>query len=157
MEYGVNLCLTEKEKVMPRTIAVDFDAVIHTYDKGWQDGSIYGELMEGAVEGLADWMNQFAVYVHTSRAPRQVSRWIESKTGIRCTTKIPRSGFWQKQGLLLITQQKLPAFAYVDDRGIHFKTWSQARTALALMVRQEDAKLREVRKEYMPKPRKEKP
>jgi hypothetical protein len=32
---------------------MDFDGVIHKYSKGWLDGSIYDEPMEGAKEQLA--------------------------------------------------------------------------------------------------------
>ncbi len=121
-----------------RTIAVDFDGVIHSYEKGWQDGSIYGTLMEGALDGLLDLMSKYAVYIFTSRNPKQVGRWIEAMTEgrIRCTIKVPRTGFWNEQGKLLITNMKLPAFAYIDDRGIRFKKWSQTLTALAMFERE---------------------
>jgi hypothetical protein len=124
-----------------RTIAVDFDGVIHTYENGWQDGSIYGEFMEGAVEGLSRLMNQYAVYIHTTRKPAPVAQWIERKSGhgIECTTHVPWSGFWNQQGYLLVTRRKLPAFAYIDDRGIRFRSWSQALTALAMSVRMADS------------------
>jgi hypothetical protein len=54
---------------MTKTVAVDFDGVIHTYDKGWQDGTIYGEFMPGAVESLTRLMQQYAVFIHTSPEP----------------------------------------------------------------------------------------
>lgn len=115
------------------TVAVDFDGVIHTYERGWQDGSIYGEFMPGAVVGLSRLMSNYAVFVHTTRNARQVARWIEDKSGhgIECTTSVPRSGFWNSQGYLLVTSRKLPAVAYIDDRGIRFTSWDQALTDLS--------------------------
>jgi len=114
------------------TVAVDFDGVIHTYDRGWQDGSIYGEFMPGAVEGLTRLMQRYAVFIHTSRKPRQVARWIERNSGygIECTTRVPRKGFWTERGYLLVTNRKLPAVAYIDDRGIRFHNWAQALATL---------------------------
>ena len=115
------------------TVAVDFDGVIHTYDKGWQDGSIYGDFMPGAVVGLTRLMQRSAVFVHTTRSARQVARWIEDKSGrgIECTTRVPRDGFWNQRGYLLVTNRKLPAVAYIDDRGIRFESWDQALAELA--------------------------
>ncbi len=110
------------------TVAVDFDGVLHSYDKGWQDGSIYGEFLPGAVVGLTWLMQRHAVFVHTTRKPRPVARWIEQHSGygIECTTRVPRSGFWNHTGYLLVTDRKLPAIAYIDDRGIRFTDWPQA-------------------------------
>jgi len=117
---------------------VDFDGVIHTYDKGWQDGSIYGDLMPGAVNSLTRLMQRYAVFIHTARNSSQVARWIEDRTshGIECTTRVPRSGFWDRQGYLLVTDRKLPAFAYIDNRGIRWVNWDQAMADLEVIERQ---------------------
>lgn len=34
--------------------------------------------------------------------------------------------FWNGRGQLLVTSRKLPAVAYIDDRGIRFWNWDQA-------------------------------
>ena len=31
-------------------IAIDFDGVIHTFDKGWNDGTCYGDPIPGSIE-----------------------------------------------------------------------------------------------------------
>lgn len=113
---------------MTRTVAVDFDKVIHTYDRGWDDGTIYGDFMPGAVEGLTRLMQRYAVFIHTTRKPRHVARWVEDRSGhgIECTTRVPRGGFWNERGYLLVTNRKLPAVAYIDDRAIRFESWGQA-------------------------------
>jgi hypothetical protein len=122
---------------MSKTVAIDFDGVIHAYSRGWQDGSIYDEPVSGWLDALGSLMRQYAVFVHTSRNPRQVARWIEQRSGygIECTTRIDplrpwRRRFWNEQGVLLVTRLKLPAVAYIDDRGIRFENWDQALAAL---------------------------
>ncbi len=113
---------------MIKSVAVDFDGVIHTYERGWHDGTIYGDFVPGAIVGLSQLMQRYAVFVHTTRKARDVAHWIEDRSGhgIECTTHVPWSGFWNKQGYLLVTNRKLPAVAYIDDRAIRFETWPQA-------------------------------
>jgi hypothetical protein len=125
------------EVKMIRTISVDFDGVIHTYEKGWHDGTIYGQFTPGAMAYLGRLMDKYAVVIHTTRKAKDVARWIEDRTShhIECTTRVPRNGFWNRQGYLLVTNRKLPSFAYIDDRAIGFRNWNQAMTALAMMER----------------------
>lgn len=115
---------------MIRTVAVDFDGVIHDYLHGWMDGSIYGTFTDGAVVALTRLMRRYAVYVHTTRNPRAVANWIEDRSGhaFECTTlfRWQRPEFWNTQGVLLVTRLKLPAVAYVDDRAVKFTgDWDQ--------------------------------
>ncbi|MFD0775952.1 hypothetical protein ACFQZ2_18615 [Streptomonospora algeriensis] len=123
------------------TIAIDFDGVIHDYDKGWHDGSIYGDFRPGAMETLL-WLlrprSPYTVFVHTTRSPRQVAQWIDQQSGhyIECVTRMhplvpawwqwgKRFTFWNTTGLLLVTNRKLPAIAYIDDRAVRFESWAQ--------------------------------
>lgn len=114
---------------MTRTVAVDFDGVIHDYDRGWSDGTIYGKPVPGAFDALALLMKTFAVMVHTTREPAPVARWIREWGGIETCwfadpAKLPE--FWNNQACILVTNRKLPAVAYIDDRAIRFTDWVQA-------------------------------
>ena len=120
---------------MPKTIAVDFDGVIHAYSKGWQDGTIYDPPLPGALEALATLMATHAVFIHTTRDPGAVAGWL-GEHGFDTLIDIdgpthPKREFWNDQGVLLVTDRKLPAVAYIDDRGIRFHNWQQALTDLA--------------------------
>src|SRR6266540_4074984 len=109
-----------------KTIAVDFDGVIHAYSRGWQDGSIYDEPMPGAFDALRTLMERYAVFIHTTRNAEQVARWINDQQGPPvCYGSADRIEFWNTQGVLLVTDRKLPAVAYIDDRAIRFESWPQ--------------------------------
>lgn len=113
------------------TIAVDFDGVIHAYSKGWNDDTIYDKPMKDTFWGLEVLMAKIPVFVFTARKPSQVARWIEqtSNHSIECTTRVPRTWygarkpFWNTRGLLLVTNWKLAATVYIDDRAYHFNNW----------------------------------
>lgn len=115
------------------TIAVDFDGVIHKYGNGWQDGSIYDDPMPGAQDGLTELMRRDAVFIHTSRYPQSVATWIANRFGITTTWEMEGARpitFWNDRGRLLVTDRKLPATVYIDDRGLRFESWEQTLAAL---------------------------
>lgn len=124
------------------TVAVDFDGVIHKYSRGWGDGTIYDDPTPKAFLALDILMARQAVFVHTSRNPKEVARWIENRSmsSIECTTRLPREWwgrrkpFWNTRGVLLVTDRKFPAVAYIDDRAIYFKDWDEALGRLGIVI-----------------------
>jgi hypothetical protein len=110
------------------TIAVDFDGVIHAYSKGWADGTIYDEPMPGALEGLRQLLDQTAVFIFTTRDVGQVAAWLLAR-GFHVRTGHD-GPFWNERGPLLVTNEKLAATAYLDDRAVRFENWDQALAAL---------------------------
>lgn len=110
------------------TIAVDFDGVIHQYSRGWQDGTIYDPPVDGAGEALNLLMTRDAVFIHTSRSPQDVALWIASTLGITATWDMEGARpyeFWNDRARVLVTNRKLPANVYIDDRGLRFVSWDQ--------------------------------
>lgn len=106
------------------TIAIDFDGVIHQYSRGWQDGTIYDPPMPGALEGLRTLMEQDAIFIFTTRDISQVGSWLlEHGFSVRLGHDGP---FWNERGRLLVTNRKLAATAYLDDRAVRFTDWRQA-------------------------------
>lgn len=138
------------------TIAVDFDGVVHAYSRGWQDGTIYDPPLPGAVEGVRELMRLDPVFIFTSREVEQVMPWLESlgfdvtidercgkcggaghrrkstdATMFTCSTCYG-SGllhFWNERDQLLVTNRKLPARVYLDDRALRFESWEQTLAA----------------------------
>lgn len=126
-----------------KTIAIDFDGVIHAYSKGWHDGSIYDEPVTGIfdfIQKLFD--NGYSVYIFSTRKPAQIKKWLQfhimmseyevdgmgcdpsyykyTKYGYTCE-KIPFwKKFWNKSYVIGISRRKLPATVYIDDRSIKF-------------------------------------
>lgn len=122
-----------------RTVAIDFDGVIHKYSRGWDDGSIYDKENEGAFEYIRDLMrNGYSVFIFSTRSPRQIKRWLDDKLWFYSpmfaedhydrefiygynSEIIPFwKKFWDKKNVLGITKRKLPAVAYIDDRAVPF-------------------------------------
>lgn len=135
------------------TLALDFDGVIHRYSKGWQDGTIYDPPMPGAIAGVQCLMEYDACFVHTTREPEHVVPWLgahglPATADERCrvcaqvgrTTDCPLchgSGlltFWNERGELLVTNRKLPALAYLDDRAVRFTAWDTALADLGMAL-----------------------
>jgi hypothetical protein len=150
---------------MPKTVAVDFDGVIHLYSRGWFDGTIYDPPVPGTLEALAALQADYAVFVHTTRNPYEVSDWLvrQGEGRIDCVTEHPgeellwrltqfppegrhwhvvgestkvseQRTFWDDQTKLFVTNRKLPAIAYIDDRGIRFTNWDKALADLAALA-----------------------
>jgi hypothetical protein len=122
-----------------QTVAVDFDGVIHDYTQGWQDGSIYGQPVPGSLAALRTLMARYAVFIHTSRDPGQVAAWLADR-GLTTVIDVdgpahPPRQFWDRHGELLVTDRKLPAAAYIDDRAVRFESWPQALADLAEATR----------------------
>ena len=92
-----------------KTIAVDFDGVIHKYSKGYQDGTPYDIPMEGAKKALRKLEKRgFDIVIFTARDNLQVvTEWMIGH------------GFPN----YVVTNQKPKAIAYIDDRAIRFTNW----------------------------------
>jgi hypothetical protein len=123
-----------------RTIALDFDGVIHAYSRGWQDGTIYDEPLPGALAGIKKLQSLFAVFVLTSRNVQQVTAWLLSRKVDALADGTPlvgRPAFWNSQDFVLVTNRKLPAVAYVDDRAVLFTYWSNLLTLYDLPTEEE--------------------
>jgi hypothetical protein len=103
------------------SVAVDFDGPTHGYTRGWQGGVIYDPPTPGAVAALRSIMEVEPAFIFTAREDLQaVVRWLREH-GLPATADPDDNfRFWNQRGLLLVTNRKLPARAYVDDRALEF-------------------------------------
>lgn len=126
---------------MRTTICCDFDGVLHSYEYGWHDGTIYGTLLPGAKEGLRRLMEGgHSVIVQTARAPlADVAEWITGRAGIPTILDSGLFRFWTRNDRILVTDRKLPATVYVDDRGYRFEGWDQTLLDLPALLPSADA------------------
>jgi 5'(3')-deoxyribonucleotidase len=57
-------------------IAIDFDGVIHTFDKGFHDGTCYGDPIEGSLEAIKKLSEKYNIIIFTAKAKPDTIRWI---------------------------------------------------------------------------------
>ena len=106
------------------TVCVDFDGVIHSYDKGWQNGVIYGHVVPGFFEWLETTRGKLKVVVYSSRSKTNdglvaMGRWLHEQRNA-----------WIKAGgdrhpteplEIEFAHEKPPAFLTIDDRAFCFQ------------------------------------
>lgn len=95
-------------------LCLDFDGVIHSYERGWQDGEIYGTPTPGFFQWAERAAEQFKLVVYSSRSksPRGIE---DMKAWFRrhMTADVPHIEFE-------FAHEKPPAFLTIDDRAICF-------------------------------------
>lgn len=99
-----------------KTLAVDFDGVLHSYESGWMGTDKIPDLpVSGAIHFLSDAIAQFdSVIIFSTRANCELGRnairkWLQEQG-------LPK----YKVNKLNITSEKLPATVYLDDRAVPF-------------------------------------
>jgi hypothetical protein len=104
-------------------IAVDFDGVLHNADKGWHDGTCYGEPLDGSVESLKILSNEYNIIIFTAKA-KPDRPLVDGKTGLQLVEE------WMRKYNILefvseITSEKPRADLYIDDNGYRFENWNE--------------------------------
>ncbi len=106
-----------------KTLCVDFDGVIHSYESGWQGGHVVTDPpVDGAMEWLGEMVEHFEVCIYSSRSKTAEGRmamfdWlkhhIEDEFNEPYASEILRA--------LKFPAQKPAAFLTIDDRAFCFE------------------------------------
>ena len=108
-------------------VAFDFDGVIHKYSKGWKDGSIYDDYNKEIMNIIFLLINiKIPVFILSTRDPEQIKEWWDYQYllhnfSMPCEIIQNDMTFWNKLDCIGITNKKLAAQLYIDDRGYTYK------------------------------------
>jgi hypothetical protein len=110
-------------------LCLDFDGVIHSYERGWQDGTIYGSVTEGFWEWAEQAAKLFKLVIYSSRSKTE-----EGQLAMGLWLSEQRREWRTAGGMHEATDplefefahEKPPAFLTIDDRAICFEgDWSK--------------------------------
>ena len=118
MDY-LNKVIKDESQV----IAIDFDGVIHSFELGFHDGTIYDTPIPGSIESIKKISKKYKIVIYTAKAKKDRPL-INGKTGIELVWE------WLKkydidQYIQEVTAEKPRAICYIDDKAIRFIDWNQ--------------------------------
>lgn len=119
------------------TICVDFDGVIHSYEKGWQDGTIYGTVVPGFFEWVERVRDHFKLVIYSSRSKDdagvvQMGYWLHEQRNLWLQSGGVRHP--QKPLTFEFAHEKPAAWLTIDDRCIRFDgSWESSLLEPAAM------------------------
>lgn len=106
-----------------KQLAIDFDGVIHKNSKGFYDGTIYDEPIEGSIESIKSLAKQYDIIIFTAKAKRDRPL-VNGKTGAELVYDwLDKYGL--SSSIKQVTSEKPRAVAYIDDKAIKFTSWKE--------------------------------
>ena len=124
MDYQ-NLINSEESNI----IAIDFDGVIHSFELGFHDGTIYGAPVEGSIEAIKKIAKKYTIIIYTAKAKKDRPL-IDGKTGTELVWEWLRE-YQLDSYIKEVTAEKPRCVCYIDDKAIQFINWNQALTDLS--------------------------
>lgn len=129
----INKLTTDEQLISPikeidnldkkKTLAIDFDGVIHKYSQGFKGlDNIYDGPMDGTHEALTKLKEEgYTLKILSSRPKEYIIKWLEENNLDKFITEV--------------SNHKFPASLYIDDRGFNFKNWGQCLTNIKLYLK----------------------
>jgi len=110
-------------------IAIDFDGVIHKNSKGFYDGTVYDEPIDGAIESIINIYNLgYTIVIFTAKAKTDRPL-VNVKTGQELVWEWLKKYNIDKY-IKEVTSEKPRAVYYIDDKGIRFENWKNINELL---------------------------
>lgn len=119
--------MSDTENRKPQ-LCIDFDGVIHSYEKGWQGGDLYGSVVPGFFEWAEKASKHFKLVVYSSRS-KSPTLLLRMQMWLAWQQKdwVANGGQFESDEpvVLEFAHEKPPAWLTIDDRALQFKgDWS---------------------------------
>ena len=109
-------------------LAIDFDGVIHKNSKGFHDGTVYDEPVEGSYQALEYLSTQYTLVIFSAKA-RLDRPLVDGKTGVELIWEWLEK-YNLRQFISDVVSEKPRAVYYIDDKAIHFSSWKDTLTKI---------------------------
>lgn len=102
-------------------LAIDFDGVVHTFNKGYYDGTCYGEPLPGSLEAIKELSKKYKIIIFTAKV-KENRPLVKGKTGRQLVEEwLIKYGI--RDYVSEITAEKPRALLYIDDNAYRFDNW----------------------------------
>jgi len=116
-------------------ICVDFDGCVHSYERGWQGGEIYGTVVPGFFEWVERVRDRFKIVIYSSRSKEEAGvvamhLWLSEqyRLWLQSTSAAVMDTFE-------FAHEKPPAWLTVDDRCVRFDgDWAMPELTVEAMA-----------------------
>ena len=109
-------------------LGIDFDKVIHKCSKGFYDGTIYDEPVEGVKDALKTLSKKYTLICYTTKAKPDRGL-VNSKTGTELVWEWLHKYDLAKY-ISKVTAEKPRAVVYIDDKAVRFTDWNSCLSDL---------------------------
>ena len=109
-------------------VGVDFDGVVHKNSKGFFDGTVYDDPVDGIENLLIDLSKKYSLILFSAKA-RKDRMLINGKTGVELIEDWLIKNNLRKY-FKEITSEKPRAVFYIDDKAVRFTSVENCRTEL---------------------------